>query len=68
VPLDVQLPTLPGVVKTGGSGRLAILTANQYVPGMEAAYMDAGATIHSIDSMTLEEIFLASVQRRREGQ
>ncbi|MCA0350649.1 MAG: ABC transporter ATP-binding protein [Chloroflexi bacterium] len=68
VPLDVQLPTLPGVVKTGGSGRLMVLTANQYAPGMETAYIHAGATVHAIDSMTLEEIFLASVQSRREGK
>ena len=68
VPPGVQLPVLPGVVGTGGSGRLAVLTTNRYAPGMEAAYAHAGAAIRAVDMMTLEEIFIASVQSRREGQ
>ena len=68
VPPGVQLPVLPGVVGTGGSGRLAVLTTNRYAPGMEAVYAHAGAAIRAVDMMTLEEIFIASVQSRREGQ
>lgn len=68
VPPGVHLPALPGIVGTGGSGRLAVLTTNRYDPGMEAAYAHAGAAIRAVDTMTLEEIFLASVQSRREGQ
>ena len=34
---------------------------------MAAAYQDAGATVHAVEPMTLEEIFVANVQRKREG-
>jgi len=66
VPPAVALPALPGVVETTSSGRLAVVTMNGYEPAMASAYHDAGVTIQSVDSMTLEEIFVANVQNRRE--
>jgi ABC-2 type transport system ATP-binding protein len=68
VPPGVVLPSLPGIVAAGGSGRLAVLTTNHYDSAMAAAYRDAGATINAVDTMTLEEIFVANVTSRREGQ
>jgi ABC-2 type transport system ATP-binding protein len=66
VPPAVALPALPGVVETTSSGRLAVVTMNGYEPAMAEAYHDAGVTVQAVDSMTLEEIFVANVQSRRE--
>jgi ABC-2 type transport system ATP-binding protein len=68
VPPGTVLPTLPGTVGAAGSGRLAIVTTSSYEPAMHAAYQNAGATVHAVDHMTLEEIFVASVTSRREGR
>ncbi len=67
VPAGVRLPALPGVVGTGGGGRLVVLTTDRYEPAMTAALQAAGATVQAVDAMTLEEIFIANVQSRREG-
>jgi ABC-2 type transport system ATP-binding protein len=66
VPPAVALPALPGIVETTSSGRLAVVTMNGYEPAVAAAYHDAGVTVQSVDSMTLEEIFVVNVQNRRE--
>jgi ABC-2 type transport system ATP-binding protein len=66
VPPSAALPPLPGIVETTSSGRLAVVTMNGYEPAMAEAYHHAGVTIQSVDSMTLEEIFVANVQNRRE--
>jgi ABC-2 type transport system ATP-binding protein len=66
VPPSAALPALPGVVETTSSGRLAVVTMNGYKPAMAEAYHDAGVTVQAVDSMTLEEIFVANVQSRRE--
>src|SRR6185295_15364038 len=68
VPEGVALPALPGIVASRRSGRLAVLTTNRYDPNVAAAYRDAGATVDAVDTMTLEEIFVADVQSRREGK
>jgi len=63
-----KLPGLPGVVHVEGSGRLPVVTTNRFEPAMVAAYKEAGAAVQSVDAMTLEEIFVASVESRREGR
>lgn len=68
VPPGVVLPSLPGTIAAVGSGRLAVVTTCSYDPAMTAAYQDAGATVHAVDTMTLEEIFVANVLSRREGK
>ena len=68
VPPGVVLPPMPGIVATAGSGRLSIITTSNYDPAMTAAYSRAGATVHAVDTMTLEEIFVANVMSRREEQ
>lgn len=68
VPPGIVLPLLPGTVAAVGSGRISVITTSSYEPGMTAVYQDAGATVHAVDTMTLEEIFVAEVLSRREGE
>ena len=65
---EAVLPSLPGVVEVGGSGRLPVLVTNRFDPAMVSACNDAGATVQAVDPMTLEEIFVANVHSRREKQ
>ncbi len=65
---DGELPRLPGVVEVGGSGRLPVLVTNHFDPAMVSVCNEAGATVQAVDPMTLEEIFVANVHRRREQQ
>lgn len=66
-PSGVELPVLPGVINIRQDGRLAIATANAFVPDIANAYESTGARIQSIENMTLEEIFVANVEHSREG-
>ena len=68
LPPNAALPQFPGIVEVGGSGRLPVLTTNSYEPAMLSACQNSGATVQAVDTMTLEEIFVANVQRRRDGQ
>lgn len=67
LPQDAAIPRLPGVIDVGGSGRLPVLTTNHYEPAMVSICQELGATVQAVDNMTLEEIFVANVQRRREA-
>jgi ABC-2 type transport system ATP-binding protein len=67
LPENTAVPRLPGVIDVGGSGRLPVLTTNRFEPAMLSVCSDLGATVQAIDSMTLEEIFVTSVQHRRES-
>jgi ABC-2 type transport system ATP-binding protein len=67
VPPGVVLPSVPGVIGARSSGRLAVVTTRSYDPAMTALYQSAGATVHGVENMTLEEIFVANVLSRREG-
>ena len=66
LPPDVVVPRLPGVVEVGGSGRLPVLTTNHFEPAMISVCNDLGVAVQAVDTMTLEEIFVANVQSRRE--
>ena len=66
VPYGIDLPALPGIIGIRQDGRLAVATANEFVPGLANAYESSGARIQSIENMTLEEIFVANVERSRE--
>lgn len=68
VPPSTALPNLPGVVEVGGTERLPVLTTSQFDPAVVSLCQDRGATVQSVDPMTLEEIFVANVQSRRELQ
>jgi ABC-2 type transport system ATP-binding protein len=66
VPYGIDLPALPGVIGIRQDGRLAVATANKFVPGLASAYESSGARVQSIENMTLEEIFVANVEHSRE--
>jgi ABC-2 type transport system ATP-binding protein len=66
VPAGTSLPTLPGIISVRQEGRLAVATANAFVPDLANAYANTGACVQSIENMTLEEIFVANVQHSRE--
>jgi ABC-2 type transport system ATP-binding protein len=66
LPPDAAVPRLPGVVAVGGSSRLPVLTTNRFEPAMVSACNELGATVQAVDTMTLEEIFVANVHCRRE--
>lgn len=65
---STELPKLPGTVSMNRSGRTTLLTTSQYDPAMLAACQHAGASVLGVDNLSLEEIFVANVQFRREGQ
>jgi ABC-2 type transport system ATP-binding protein len=66
VPLGIELPPLPGIVGVQRQGRLAVATSNAFVPDLAHAYAHTGVRVQSIESMTLEEIFVANVEHSRE--
>lgn len=66
VPAGVALPALPGVIGIKREGRLAVATANSFRPDLATAYENSGVRVHSVENMTLEEIFVANVERSRE--
>jgi ABC-2 type transport system ATP-binding protein len=66
VPVEVEVPALPGVIEVKRSGRLAVAIANAFVPHLANAYESFGARVHSVENMTLEEIFVANVEHSRE--
>ena len=66
VPLGIELPPLPGIVGVQRRGRLAVATSNAFVPDLAHAYEYTGVRVQSIESMTLEEIFVANVEHSRE--
>jgi ABC-2 type transport system ATP-binding protein len=68
--LDVSpgasLPALADVVELSSSGRLATLVTNNYQPEIHGVLALAGARVHEVQRMSLEEIFVASVMKSRE--
>src|SRR5579863_10216890 len=66
VPSGIALPALPGIIGIRQDGRVAVATANAFVPDLANAYENSGARVQSIETMTLEEIFVANVERSRE--
>jgi ABC-2 type transport system ATP-binding protein len=66
VPSRIRLPSLPGVVKLQQDGHLAVATASAFQPELAGAYESAGARVQRVETMTLEEIFVANVEQSRE--
>ena len=66
VPSGIELPALPGIINVQQNGRLAVATANEFMPDLATAYENSGARVHAIENMTLEEIFVANVEHSRE--
>lgn len=68
VPPGVTLPALDGIVASSSTGRIAVLTTNRFTQALAAACTSAGAAVSAVETMTLEEIFVAEVQQRREKE
>jgi ABC-2 type transport system ATP-binding protein len=66
LPAELELPALPGVVGVARSGRLAVATVDGFEAEVPAAFERAGAVVREVQRMSLEEIFVATVMRRRE--
>lgn len=66
VPDGISLPSLPGVIGIQQTGRLAVAIANAFESHLPNAYERSGARVHAVETMTLEEIFVANVERSRE--
>jgi ABC-2 type transport system ATP-binding protein len=68
MPNGAELPQLPGVVDMSLGERLATLTTDRYEAGVKEQLEQAGARLHEVQRMTLEEIFVASVMRSRQEE
>jgi ABC-2 type transport system ATP-binding protein len=66
VPSGIALPALPGIIGIRQDGRMAVATANAFAPDLANAYENTGARVQCIETMTLEEIFVANVEHSRE--
>ncbi len=65
VPEATSVPVLEGVVYGRGRGTLRVATTNRFEDAMTRAFTSAGVTVHGVEPMSLEEIFLANVQLSR---
>jgi ABC-2 type transport system ATP-binding protein len=65
IPEGVTLPPLDDVVEISPAGRLATLTTSHYHDELHGAIERAGARVHEVQRMSLEEIFVASVMGSR---
>ena len=66
VPPGAMLPKMPGLVDMSLGERMAILTTDRYGDAVKAQLEQAGARLHEVQRMTLEEIFVANVMRSRQ--
>jgi len=68
VPAGIALPALPGIIGIRQEGRVAVATANAFAPDIAQAYESTGVRVQRIETMTLEEIFVAKVEHSREEE
>jgi ABC-2 type transport system ATP-binding protein len=62
---DTTLPNLKGIVEQRRAGHQAIITTKLFNDDLAETYSKCGATIASVENMTLEEIFVSEVQSSR---
>jgi ABC-2 type transport system ATP-binding protein len=66
IPSGASVPALLGVLGIRQTGRIAIVTVNAFQPDLPGAYESGGARVQAVETMTLEEIFVANVEKSRE--
>jgi ABC-2 type transport system ATP-binding protein len=66
VPHDWQAPEIDGFRTETNFGNLRVMTTDRYQTNLEDQLQASGAIIEASDAMTLEEIFIANVNRGRE--
>ncbi len=62
---DVILPDTPGITDISRSGRIATVTVQNWSTAVQRVFEQCGATVHEIQRMSLEEIFVATVMHQR---
>ena len=67
-PHDAALPEHQAITETFKNGQSVVLTVKQEYAAVAQQYTQAGADIHSIERMSLEEIFVAEVEASRMGE
>jgi len=65
-PRHLSLPDLPGTVSVKRSDQLVTITTRMFTPAMAESYSQAGIRVQKVETMTLEEIFVANVRKARE--
>lgn len=65
VPSSWSAPRLDGVTDISHQGHSATVTTRRWSPELPAFYESTGASVHSVQRMNLEEIFIASVMHKR---
>lgn len=65
LPPGRSLADVPGTVSLAGEGRIRILTTSNFSEAIARACTAAGASIHAVETMSLEEIFVNTVMDRR---
>ena len=63
----MTLPPLPGLLGLRGGGRVTVATIDRFDAQTIALIEASGVCVNAVDRMTLEEIFVANVQNRREA-
>ncbi|MDE1987999.1 MAG: ABC transporter ATP-binding protein [Alphaproteobacteria bacterium] len=66
IPAGITLPIVPGIIWVKQTGRLAVAITNNFKADIPTAYERAGILVHAVETMTLEEIFVANVEHNRE--
>jgi ABC-2 type transport system ATP-binding protein len=66
VPQNWQAPEIDGFRTETNFGNLRVMTTDRYQTNVEDQLEASGAIIEASDAMTLEEIFIANVNRGRE--
>ncbi len=67
VPENWQAPSIAGVKIETTFRNLRVLSTNRFDEAIIETLTSSGATIESVEAMTLEEIFVSCVMRGREG-
>ena len=72
--IQVELPSnhpmvlMGNIVQIEQDGRLASVISNQFCPSILEAYQQQNIKVLAVENMSLEEIFLANVNHRRQAQ
>lgn len=67
LPSDQPMVPLGNIVQIEQDGRLASVISNQFCPSILEAYQQQNIKVLALENMTLEEIFLANVNHRRQA-
>lgn len=67
IPPGTAMPGLPRIIDVSRTGRLAVAITNDFDADLPHAYECSGARVQAVETMTLEEIFVANVERSRKG-